>query len=873
MSETTIKQTLNNNLKIIKKKLTDTAKFRESDYHDKACFSHNYKKYGYLESWDIAMNLLLNLPTHENTFHELIMESSLVKPYLDIEWMQSDKNYRADHVKMKVQKCLIYIFKKEFNYNLNIDDVYFATCHRNKSDDMRYSYHVIISTHNPMIVFKNTTYAVFLADKLRSLINKYITDTYEIIHDSSELNDFQKSTLFNEHIIDTAVYKRTQNFRLPGQCKEGENHPIKTEEHTDPLEYIITNIDKEYLILEVPEQRDFLYKGIKNLKKIDLMQYNTEGQANIFEKIKLVHPSAYFENANSTGFLQFNYKDRSEPCFTDENMERFHDKIGFFAYIYNNLICVGCHSGNCVNSENKKIIKILGSIDTKKNLTYEKVDFDNVFDIDHIFVKDCILNGAIGISNLFERMYLQPKRIKWINDTKIGSSYFWDGKLWQEDDYSFIERLLVTTTVKVLRKFSIDYKKNSEIANEETEETVNATGKIISKLNDGNSITNILKFVKPLIRDSEFSKIKNIHPYWLSCKNGMVDLLNGKLRASAPEDNISTSLDTNYDENADCSVFDLFIKQITSDEKGEIPELYDFFKWCIGYAMQGSPKKKIFLILYGPHGFNGKSLVMNTIKDILEQYAVAMDSSVVLDNGSKKTGGSHSTELMQLENCRLGLLSDTKEDANIDDGRMKQLTGITDKISAREIFGKQREFTPTFVPFISTNHPIQVNLSDKAMYERLILFPFVLSFVDDPIRSYERKGDPSLAEKFKINKEGILKWLINASVYYNQNQNKLPPKIILEAKEKYNKQVNTYIDFIDNTFVNTNDINDTIKRLDLIDAYKSYMLQNGMGNKCKPVIAGREFDNLLKIKEDKGKKFYTHIKFKDDDIVSDDELN
>lgn len=877
MTDSSVNKIASNNFKIIKKMLTEPYKFRELDYHQKACFSQNYEKYGFVETWDIALNLLNNLPNNENIFNELIMETSKVKPYLDVEWLRdSFPTYKPDNVKMKIKRCLVYIFKKEFEYNLDTSNIYFTKCHRDTSKGYKYSFHVIISTHNPMIVFEKTNSAKFLAVKMKNVINKYINDKYELV--DSEKDEFIEYK-FDDSIIDQGVYGKTQRIRLPGHCKKEDFFSpmiIEGESTNDPLEYIITNIDQNNKILDAQEQRDYLYRDIKNFTKIDFMDSPDE-QMIIFEKVKIYHPSAYLEKIDSSGFLQFNYKDRKEPCFTDENKEIFHDKIGFFAYKYNNLICVGCHSGNCSKSDNtktdKKIIKVLGSLDRKKNLTFEKVDFNNIFDIEHFFVKDCIMNGAIGISNLFERMYLEPKRIKWINDTKIGSSYFWDGKLWQQDDYAFIERLLVSTVVKVIKNFKKDYKKNNEISNEEAEEAVEIATKMINSLNNGMNIQNILKFVKPLIRDTEFSKIKDIHPYWLSCKNGMVNLITGELRPSVPEDNITKSIETVYDENADCNDFDLFIKQITSDEQGENKDLYDFFKWCIGYALQGSPKKKMFLILYGPHGFNGKSLVMNTIKEVLEQYAVSMDSSVVLDNGSKKTAGSHSTELMQLENCRLGLLSDTKEDANIDDGRMKQLTGITDKISAREIFGKQKEFTPTFVPFISTNHPIQVNLSDQAMYERLILFPFILSFVDNPTKSYEKKGNPSLAENFKNNKEGILKWLIQASVYYNKNQNKLPPKVILEAKEKYNKQVNIYVDFIDSTFIKTNNEDNMIKRIELIDAYKVYMQHNGMFNKCKPKIAEREFDKLLKINQVKGNKCYIGIKFKDEEIMSDDELN
>lgn len=868
---TSINKTLSKNLAIVKKQLTEPSKFRQTDYSGKACFSQACMKYGYVDTWDIALNLLNNLPENENIFNELIMDTSKVKPYLDVEWTtQCFPEYNKDDVKIKLRKSIIYIFKKEFNKVLKVDDIYFTSCHRKKGDTFKYSFHVVVSTHSPMLVFKNTNYASYLAFKIRGVMNKYIDDNYELIDVGK--NDYLNCK-FDGSVIDTAVYKKTQNIRLPGHCKkdEGVMYPFLIEENTDILQYIITNIDTTYEFLEVPEQRDFLYKNIKNLKKLDFMD-NTDDQMIIFEKIKTVHPTAYFEKTDTQGFLQFNYKDRAEPCFIHDSKDVFHDKIGFFAYIYNNLICLGCHSGNCVDEKNDKRKKILGSLNVRKNLTYEKVEFSNEFDdIDHVFVKDCIMNGALGLSNLFEKMYLEPKRIKWVNDTKMGTSYFWDGKLWQEDDYSFIERLLVTTCVKVIRNFIDNYKNNSEIANEETENILEVANKMIVKLNDGILINNTLRFIKPLIRDINFSKIKNVHPHFLSCKNGMVDLTTGDLRPSTPEDNITQSLETVYDINADCLDFDSFIKQITSDEQGEIPELYDFFRWCIGYAIQGNPRKKLFLILYGPHGFNGKSLVMNTIKDILENYAVAMDNSVVLDNGSKKTAGSHSSELIQLENCRLGLLSDTKEDANIDDGRMKQLTGITDKISAREIFGKQKEFTPSFVPFISTNYPIQVNLSDQAMYERLILFPFVLSFVDEPKKKYERKADSSLADKFKNNKEGILKWIIDASVYYNENQDKLPPKIILKAKEKYNKQVNTYLDFLDTNFTTTESEEDTVNKTELIECYKNYMFQNGMGNKCKPIVAKREFDKILKLTTDK--KYYLCIKFKNDDIVENDILS
>jgi P4 family phage/plasmid primase-like protien len=830
------------NLKIVKKLLSTPEKFRATDFKDKANFSQGYTKYGSFDNWGAAMKVLNNLPQNENIFNELILSPAKVKPYLDVEWFK-DEFPDLDNFKVKedLKKLLIEVFLEDFKYELSTRDIYFSSCHRPKNDRYKYSYHVIISTH-PTVVFFNSNEAAYLANKLREVCSK----------------------LFSPEIIDRSVYSKTQNMRLINHCKVDEFVPFEPENGVNIMEYIITNVEVNHIILKSCEQKDNLFKNIKNIKKnSDII--TPESLEEIKIKVKALHPSCDTGQEDGAGFVQFNYSDRSEPCFCHEDSVVLHDQIGFFVYIYNNLILAGCHSGNCVDSNNKKIIKIIGNIAPAKNLTFEKVHFDNTFEIDPTIISECVSNSAMGISNLFQRMYLSPKRIKWINDVKNGISYFWDGLKWQEDDYSFIERLLVTTVVRVLRKY-VDDCRNQDLEATYNEENIELAKKIVCKLNDGMMIQNIVRFIKPLIRDTEFSKIKDIHPHFLSVKNGMIDLFSGELRHAVPEDNITRTIDTAYDPQADSSDFDNFVREITSDENGANIEMYEYLRWCIGYACQGNPKKKMFMILYGPHGFNGKSLLLNTISDILMHYAVAMDSSVVLE-GPKKSAGAHSTELCQLENCRFGILSDTKENCALDDGQLKMLTGITDKLSVREIFGKQKEFSPVFVPFISTNHPISINLSDKAMYERLVLFPFVLSFVDEPKKSYERKGDNSLAEKFRKNKKGVLKWLVEASMYYNGDQNKMVPECIKAAKNVYNKEVNAYMDFIDNYFVI--DPTCVIKKADMMEIYKNYARENSI--KFVSKVAERELDRLVSSKKVNSRKVYYGIKYKDDlDEVLDD---
>ncbi len=839
------------NLSAVKKLLQTPDKFvKQEDYKDKACFSYAFRTYGCIERWDLALNLLNNLPKNENVFSEVIFDHNKVKPYFDIEWYKEEyPEYNEKKVLQVTKEAIKEVMKTEHDYELHEEDLFVASNHRQVDKNFKYSYHIIVSTH-PTIVFENTNKASSLMFKVRNYIN--------------EQHSYAKG------IIDSSVYKKKQQFRLVGHSKINEFVPLVPLKGTeDPLEYIITNIDKNHIVLHADEQQDHLHKDIQN---IDNTEYDDEMVDIIIEKVKLVHPTAVFKEVKGS-FMQFNYTDRDEGCFTNDNETVLHEKIGFFVFLKDNNICAGCHSGRCVNEQNKKIIKIIGNIEPQKDLNFEKVDFKNKFKINHLFIKKCVNNGARGMSDLFEEMYLKPKRIKWVNETKNGETYYWDGNLWQQDDYSYIERLVVETIVQVLRDFKGIYIKNPELLNDDIRMTMKKADEIVRKLNDGQMILQILRFIKPMIRDTEFPKIKDIHPYKLSCLNGLVDLKTGEIRPRLPEDNITKTLDINYNPDADLSDFDKFVRDITSTLDGPNEDLYNFLRWLIGYAVQGAPSRKIFIVFYGPYGYNGKSLVINIIRDVLGYYVAAMDSSVVFDNGTKKTAGAHSSELCQLEFARMGLLSDTKEGSVIDDGKIKIITGLTDKMSVREIFSKQKEIRPVFVPFISSNHAIDINLNDKAMYNRLILFPFELSFVQEPKEPYERKGDNLLYEKLMKNKEGVLKFIVDCSMYYHKNKDMPIPKIIDEAKEKYNKKVNIYMDFIDNNIELTGDEKDTISRLDLLERYKEYT--RNFGIKIKIRQAETELEKLIKNSKIKGKKHYLGVKFKDEEEIEEevDELS
>lgn len=822
------------NFKIVKKMFMTFEKFCKEykNFNGRACFSYDYKMCGSFEDWNIALQIINNLPEENRIFNEKIMQNVKVKPYFDIEFMETlleNQNIKMDidEIKVHVKDTLKKIFMEIYNIELESKDILVATCHRNiQNKGKKYSFHIIINTK---YVIESSRNARYIAELLKKGLNPDLSS-----------------------IVDLSVYKGTQNFRLVGHCKSTDlKSPFIYENNTDLVNYIITNISDNYEILDTPDPDDYARNyRIKNISKIDFLE-DSQDIKEIVEKVKDYHPSARLLGIDRNNFIQFTYDDRSEKCFTSDDFNPvYHDKLGFFAYITkNNEICLACHSARCEDLNNKKIVKTVGTKGSNKIKEFKKVSFDEEdFDLKDFDIKNAIINTAYGLAELFCDMYQNPNRIKWIDEGKNGKSYFWNGFKWECDERSFLEKLCTGRLVYVLRDFNkrnkIAFQDEQEISETSDEDIIKLSNALIKRLTDGNFHNNILKFAKPIINDSFFGEKKDIHPSFLSCKNGMIDLCSGNLRPAVPEDNITKTLETSYDINADTSIFEKFVKEITSDINGYNEEKYDYFRYLMGYALHGNPIKKIFIILYGPYGNNGKSLVMSVINNVLEHYSVTMDKSVVLE-GPQKTAGSHSTELVALEHARFGILNDTKEGDSINDGQIKQLTGVTDKISIREIFGKQKEVKPAFVPIISTNHDINMNLSDKAMYNRLIIFPFVLRFTQEPIEDYERPIDTELPEKLEKNKIGTLKWLIDAAVYYNQNKDYPIPNFVRKEKEKYNIQVNSYLNFIENNFERNEE--SYILKSELLNLYKEFCRENR-----KTYIASsaeKEFDNMLVVKK------------------------
>ncbi len=438
-------------------------------------------------------------------------------------------------------------------------------------------------------------------------------------------------------------------------------------------------------------------------ERINLHTYDiadAETLAFIDEKVRELHPTAHRQETTDacTGFLQYNYDDRDEICFAKGYT---HDSLGMFVFIQHGTIKIGCHSARCVDdSSDKKILYELGSV-PEPRIDDDDEEFapvtknEKITKIPSQVIRDNILDEDAGMSVIFATAF--RGRVKRIS-TGI---YYWNGKLWQEDLSKLMPNLAAKVLPRVLDSFAKIYKEDDTasqvtIPSSHDEACLEACKSWCTKLKKGFSQT-ILELLTHDIYDYDFEEVRDIHPGYLSVANGMLNLTTLELREARAQDNITRKLKTAFKANADYSIWDKFVlghHLVTRGHPGgrvQLSPLDDRVRRC-----RATQRRRCSSSCSVRKGSNGKSLFLNTICGVLEEYANgAMDASVVMDTGrGVLSGGNHSSNIIAMKNKRIGVLGDTNDNMTINSGLLKMFTGITDSISAREIYKKQEQFRP-----------------------------------------------------------------------------------------------------------------------------------------------------------------------------------
>lgn len=268
--------------------------------------------------------------------------------------------------------------------------------------------------------------------------------------------------------------------------------------------------------------------------------------------------------------------------------------------------------------------------------------------------------------------------------------------------------------------------------------------------------------------------------YLLKTNNGTIDLKTGKLLDHNRDDFITKSTNVDYDMNSECPKWLDFLEIVT---KGD-DSLIKFLQKAIGYSISGDTSEQVWFLLYGA-GANGKSTFLNTIRMVLNDYAMNTPTETFM----VKHGEQISNDIARLKSARFVTAFESSEGRKLNESIIKQMTG-GDIISARFLYGEYFDYTPNFKIWFSTNHKPEITGTDLATWRRVRLIPFTVTIEEEKcIKDYWKV-------LFKEEAEGILNWMVEGFALWQFEGLKVPGEI-KKATENYKEEMDDLNNFLD----------------------------------------------------------------------------
>ena len=416
--------------------------------------------------------------------------------------------------------------------------------------------------------------------------------------------------------------------------------------------------------------------------------------------------------------------------------------------------------------------------------------------IEPAFVRSCFDANELGDGLLF----------KAVNDGKLvfnksmDAWMSWAGHHWVVDQMGAARAAIEKVVAKYAEELASINKRIKEDDGEDPRKIAwlsnrsKAFRSRISQLRSRRRANNCLDFAHncedPMaIRGNEIDR----HPMLLACANGVINLLTGELEAGRPDQYLLKASPVEWQGiDAPCPLWEEKILEILSGNE----RLVAFLQRVLGYALIGEVRESIIVVLTGI-GRNGKSLIVEVLSEIMGPLAGAVRSEMLLDQMRVTSSTGPTPDIMALMGLLMAFASETDDGCRVSPSRVKWLTG-KDKLTGRNPHDKYEvQFTPTHTLFLLTNHKPHAPADDFAFWERVVLIPFLLSFVNRrPRNDNERVADPLLASKLIPEYPGILAWTVRGCLEY-QRIGLDPPPVVKEAVEEYQRDEDILADFVD----------------------------------------------------------------------------
>jgi len=448
-------------------------------------------------------------------------------------------------------------------------------------------------------------------------------------------------------------------------------------------------------------------------------------------------------------------------------------------------------------------------------------------------IMDFIHTGEDGDSAIFIRLH----RDEFVYDHATKEWYYWNEHYWRLDEIDQVVRSVEKAIAEYHREIqrqkfymSVARQKEDKKEADRCEKKIKLINKRKNQLHTVAKKNNVLKMARSGVDALGISgKEWNKNPMLLACKNGCINLEAGEFYDGIPTDYINIASPIKFvDFDEPCPVWEEFL--LTSFN-GNI-EIVKYIQRLLGYCLTGKTIENIYPILWGERGRNGKTTMLETIKHVMGDLAYKAPSDFMMAQFHGKGNVGPDANIMALRGKRLAWCSETNEGDRVDLGKLKELSG-GDSLSARAPYGKRMSnFTTSHKLFLLTNRRPRMSATDEPLWKRVHLIPFELSFVDDPIKPYQRKADKHLGEKLKAESSGILTWMSNGCTeWIHAGYKTNPPEIISAATQQYKENEDIIQHFVEECCLEGEEYREAQSKLYV--AYKNWCHEVGGKSKSK----------------------------------------
>lgn len=390
--------------------------------------------------------------------------------------------------------------------------------------------------------------------------------------------------------------------------------------------------------------------------------------------------------------------------------------------------------------------------------------------------------------------YAEAARGKLHFDYTTRAWIVYSGGVWRPDTTGEAERLAVEVTRSILRGAA-------DIGDEKIQEAAIRWAKKSASL----------KARKAMIEGARHllavdNAVFDADPMKLNLQNGCLDLESGKFLPHQPDQHCTKQAGCGYDPEGHAPRWEKFIDDFTCGDAG----IAEYLQKLVGRCLTGDISEQTINLFYGS-GANGKSVLIETVCQLLGDYAVSLNPDFLLVSSKNPE-----LEALALRGARLAVCHELPENGRLAENRVKLLTG-GDPVKARGLYQNFQVFKPTAKFLLLSNHKPYITSGSHAIWRRLRLVPC-------DYRAEPGTADPRLTDKLSAELPGILNWALTGLRKWQQEGAALPERMEQELKE-YQEAEDSLGLFLDETCNHHNTL--SVEKAELYKLYQAWAKEAG----------------------------------------------